>query len=99
VTVSAFFALACIVVGVGVGASPLNVNPVAISDLQGSGHEVILHTRVDLHDVAALASNLDVNNFRGSRNATRTGANGESVRSVLESSSILSSVDSKLQLE
>ncbi len=52
--------LAVVVLWIVVGASPLEVHVVAQLDVHAGGEEVVLDTGVYLHDVAALATHLDI---------------------------------------
>jgi hypothetical protein len=91
-------ALSGIVVGVSVRTSPLEVHEVAIADMQTAGVEVVLSTRVNLHNVSSLASHVQVVNA-DSLQLGRSGLDGEPVRAVLEGASELVRVDGQLELD
>eukprot|EP00128_Syssomonas_multiformis_P015729 Colp12_sorted_trinity150504_noHs@30576 len=98
VTVGTTLALAGIVLGVGLATSPLNMDVIAVLQVEVLGHEVVLSTRESLHNVTALASHIQVCNACTSRDTGRSGTNGKAVRAVLESTTILGGVDGEAKL-
>jgi len=98
VPVGALFALPIVVVRVRVAARPLNVNQSVAIDLQAVRNEVVFDAGIHLHDVAALAADVQVLNFGQWVHTTGAFRDFKNVSAVLKRSEELRGVDSKLQL-
>jgi len=97
-SVSSILSLSSRSSGVGVTSSPLEVNVVSNSGVKVLRDEVVLNRGVSLNDVSSLSSDVQVE--ESSRSGDSRGSLGdlEGVRSILEGSSELRSVDSQLEL-
>lgn len=84
-----------VVRGVGVTASPLEVNVVASRNVQAIRNKVVLHSGIDLDDVSALSANVQVPDRGVVVNVVRALADFKHVRAVLESASVLVGVESE----
>ena len=90
--------ISCVVsIVVCVGASPLDVDILILRQVKELRHEVVLHSRVSLHDVASLALHHEIVDGGGSRDTSRTGVDTKDVRAILESTTSLCGVDSQSQ--
>jgi len=95
VTVGALSALSGVVVGVGVGTSPLEVDVGVNLGVETDGEEVVLSAGVVLDNVTTLATDLQVVDGASDTSCADT----EGVSSVLEGTAVLGSVDGELELE
>eukprot|EP00049_Salpingoeca_infusionum_P009361 m.156097 g.156097 ORF g.156097 m.156097 type:complete len:361 (+) comp14313_c0_seq1:1209-2291(+) len=101
-----------VTVVMGVGASPLDMDEVALCNVKVIRHKVILDRRKGLHNVATLAPYVKVINGAGTKEVCRLGCStwtgadfgcgrawdkAEHVATVLERTSELGSVDGKAQ--
>jgi len=79
--------------GVGVATGPLEVDVISNSALEMVGDEVVLRGGVSLNDVSSLSSDVEVENSVGGGDSSGSGSDVEHVRSILEGSSELRSID------
>jgi len=82
--------------GVSVTSTPLEVDVVTNTSVQLGRSEVVFSGRISLDDVSSLSSDVDVEDSSSSLDSTRTRSNVIDVRSVLEGSSELRSIQSQL---
>lgn len=80
----------------GVGASPLDMNPVVLSDGETVGMEIILDCWEGLDDVSSFSADDDVVDQVVS-GSCRTRFNGEDMRTILEGTTSLGGVDGKTE--
>jgi len=80
---------------VGVASSPLEVDVVSSTSSEEGGDEVVLSRWVGLHDVSSLSSDVQVEDSLKRRDSLGSGSDVEHVRSVLEGSSELRSINGK----
>ena len=97
--VSTFLALAVVVIGVCVAASPLHVHKSIAVDLQTVWSEVVLSAGVRLHDVASLSTHIQVLDLGERVHTAGTHRNFKNMTAVLKCSGKLRGVDGKLQLD
>mmetsp|Transcript_67963 Transcript_67963/g.175143 ORF Transcript_67963/g.175143 Transcript_67963/m.175143 type:complete len:275 (+) Transcript_67963:1069-1893(+) len=95
--VSARPSVPSVVLLVCIGACPLEVEVGALLHSKLSGHEVILHGWVDLHNVAAAATHIVVDDARTARYIVRPLAHKKGMRPVLKDAPVL--VGGHLQLQ
>mmetsp|Transcript_14763 Transcript_14763/g.37564 ORF Transcript_14763/g.37564 Transcript_14763/m.37564 type:complete len:467 (+) Transcript_14763:172-1572(+) len=91
--------VAVVVARVVVGTTPLNMVVVAHLHVERGRCELVLHTREDLHDVAALAFHVQVVDLGGGQHTFGARTNRKEMRAVLEGAAVLRSVDGQLQRE
>mmetsp|Transcript_65689 Transcript_65689/g.105865 ORF Transcript_65689/g.105865 Transcript_65689/m.105865 type:complete len:342 (-) Transcript_65689:1228-2253(-) len=90
-------AVARVIVVIGIGTRPLEVEVGALLNHQILRNKVVLNRGVDLHDVASAASDVVVHNASSLGHLCRTLLDHESVRAVLERATKLVRVDLQLQ--
>jgi len=91
--VSASLAFSVVVGWVGVASSPLHVDVISGAGIKNLRDKVVFNGRINLHNVASLSSDVEIEDTGGVRNSGGSGANGEDVCSILEGSSGLSGVE------
>jgi hypothetical protein len=85
--------------GVSVTSSPLEVDVVSSTSSEEGGDKVVLGGGVGLHNVSSLSSNVQVEDSLKRGDSLGSGSDVEHVRSVLEGSSELRSINGKRDVE
>ena len=101
-SVGGLTAVPCIALWVGIRPTPLNVQVIELGDQRGrsfqpGGHKVVFHGGVDVNDVPAPTTNVEILNGGVERYGGGSWLDQESMRAVLEHTGKLSSV--YIQLE
>jgi len=84
---------------ISVASSPLEVNVISRSSNEESWNKIVFSGRVSLHNVSSLSSDVQVEDSLKRRDSRGSGSNVEHVRSVLEGSSELGSINGKRHVE
>lgn len=95
-SISSGSSFSSISVGILITTNPLEVNVVVLVDGKVSGNKVVFSGRVGLDDVSSLSSNVQVVDTSLIRDIIGSRLDEEDMRSILEGSSVLGSIDSKL---
>jgi hypothetical protein len=94
--VLSFSGISC---GVVVASHPLEVDVISLSHFQVVGDEIVLDRGISLYDISSLSSDVKVEDSGGVGDSRRSSNDSERMRSVLEGSSVLGSVQSQGQVD
>lgn len=96
-TISSSKTLSGVAIRIGVASSPLEVNVVSFFNVESVRSEIIFRCWIGLHNVTALSTHVEIVDLVSFGDTLGSGGDTEHVGTILEGSSILSSVKRKSQ--
>ena len=96
--IGAGLSLTVIIIRIRIRTGPLKVNAIAVARVKTIRHEIVLDARIRLHDIPALAANIQIVN-RLAVDIVGSTTHGERVRSILKRSTELIRIDRETKAE